>query len=66
MKLWLILNCDVSLKLIYGGLIGNTTVQGKNKTKKAHLNYTGIERLNNRKKQVRHLRVFHLRKKNLF
>lgn len=34
MKLWLILNYDGSLKLIYGELTGNTFVQGKNKTKK--------------------------------
>lgn len=49
MKIWFILNYDGSLKLIYGELTGNTFVQGKNKTKKAHLNYTGLERLNHRK-----------------
>lgn len=34
---------------MYGELTGNIFVQGKNKMKKAHLDYIGIERLNNRK-----------------
>lgn len=53
-------------KLIYGELTGNILAHRMNKMDGKYLVHAGIERLKIIKTSLTSLRVFHLRKKNLF